>query len=133
MYVSGGKKCLFFGKFCVRTKWMNPYEWFLSRGLHNNMMKHCKQCVKICCLTYGLIFFIIIFCKYFFKIFFTCFIHVLQKYPTKFFYKGPKMNNLKYNISCHCHLFRFSQYSAAINTKYRKAFGKKWDVGTQMG
>ena len=43
------------------------------------------------------------------------------------------MNNLKYNISCHCHLFRFSQYSAAINTKYRKAFGKKWDVGTQNG
>ena len=22
--VSGGKKCWFFGKFCVRTKWMIP-------------------------------------------------------------------------------------------------------------
>ena len=25
MWVSGGRKCLFFGTFCVRTKWMIPY------------------------------------------------------------------------------------------------------------
>ena len=24
--VSGGKKCYFFGKFCVRIKWMIPYR-----------------------------------------------------------------------------------------------------------
>ena len=24
--VTGGKKCKFFGKFCVRTKWMVPYS-----------------------------------------------------------------------------------------------------------
>ena len=74
-----------------------------------------------------------IFCNIFLN-FFLYFIYILQKYClTNIFYKGPKINNLKYNFSCQCHLFRFSQYSAAINTKYRKAFGKKWDVGTQMG
>ena len=26
VYVSGGKKCWFFGKFCVRTKWMIPMD-----------------------------------------------------------------------------------------------------------
>ena len=24
--VSEGKKCYFFSKFCIRTKWMMPYE-----------------------------------------------------------------------------------------------------------
>ena len=28
--VSGGKKCCFFGKFCIRTKWMKPYRASIS-------------------------------------------------------------------------------------------------------
>ena len=28
MRASEDKKCQFFGKFCVRTKWMIPYSWY---------------------------------------------------------------------------------------------------------
>ena len=31
--ISGGKKCKFFGKFCVRTKWLVPrVNWNLEYG-----------------------------------------------------------------------------------------------------
>ena len=37
--VSGGKKCYFFGKFCVRTQWTNPY-WILAASNSHKSSLH---------------------------------------------------------------------------------------------
>ena len=45
--VSGGKKCWFFGKFCVRTKWMTPYQKSIksSWGLNGYKLSPVKSCL----------------------------------------------------------------------------------------
>ena len=48
MCVSGGKKCKFFGKFCVRTTWMTPYDiFFLSETFLNISIQSDDRRVKI--------------------------------------------------------------------------------------
>ena len=48
MCVSGGKKCKFFGKCCVRTKWMTPDDiFFLSETFFNISIQSDDRRVKI--------------------------------------------------------------------------------------